>query len=212
MLNSTLFFIEHIPAFVGVMAQVVSIWGFLNFINQLNLQNATLVADRALGRFPALRIAINSLPNNHIQESIDIVESIFEMYKRLFIDLKQLGIAKKYEKIKIKFTSLVENQNKYAGCEKKTIESEDGSLLVSKIEKNKENILDMLITLENDLMNIFDMSFAGQNFISHLSSNIVKVTWISLIVYLIQINHLIPAGIFFLSGVILLVLFWLFQD
>lgn len=198
MFDTCIQFIEHLPAFVGIMAQVVSIWGFLNFINQLNLQNKTAVADRALGRLPGLRMAIRSLDVHSDKDLDDKVENITEIYRKLFIDLKQLGIAKKYQKISDALLILVQKE--------KIFHEEQN------FNKQKLYIIDLIAKLEQELMNIFDMSYAGQNFISHLSRNILQVTWISLVVYLIQNHSLVWAGNICVGGLILFQLISLIKE
>ena len=204
--------IEYIPGFVAIMAQVVSIWGFLNFINQLSLQNATSVADRALGRLPGLRTAINSLRGDNIQDCREIMTNISDIYKRLFVDLKQLGIAKKYEGIKNRLAILLQKEKNIHEAKNNYLEHELGGDWQAKVQQDKIIAIDFIDQLENELMNIFDMSYAGQNFISHLSRNIMRVSWLSLVVYLISCQNLVGAGYTFVIGVILFGVLSIFQD
>ncbi len=203
--------INYIPGYVAIMAQVVSIWGFLNFINQLSLQNATSVADRALGRLPGLRTAINSLRGDN-QNCHEIMTNISDIYKRLFVDLKQLGIAKKYENIKNRLTILLQKEKNIHEARNNDLEHDFGGDWQQQVQKDKMMTIEFIDQLENELMNIFDMSYAGQNFISHLSRNIMRVSWLSLIVYLISCQNFAWAGYVFVMGVILFGLLSFFQD
>ena len=212
MLNIIVDWIGHVPGYVAIMAQVVSIWGFLNFINQLSLQNSTSVADRALGRLPGLRSAINALRGDNVHDCREIMTNINDIYKRLFVDLKQLGIAKKYEGIRNRLAILLQKEKSIHDAKNNYLEHELGSDWQEKFQHDKIITIDFIDQLENELMNIFDMSYAGQNFISHLSRNIMRVSWLSLVVYLISCQNLVWASYTFVIGVILFGTLLFYQD
>ncbi|MDP3787748.1 MAG: hypothetical protein Q8Q60_00345 [Candidatus Chromulinivorax sp.] len=208
MLQMILQVTTHIVPFMGVMGQVVTIWGFLNFMNQLNLQNLTLVADRALGRLPGLKNQIFILKNYTEQDSDKIaitLDTINEIVKRLYMDLKQLGIAKNYDMLtrinllsqqnddmyKVKTTYL----NYELGSDQSIVYKMSSAMKISFVQK-----------LENQLLNIFDLSRQGQTFINHLSTNVIRISWFSLVIYLVECQYL-TAAVYLLSLGIFTMLF-----
>jgi hypothetical protein len=191
MLNLT----SQIVPFMAVMGQVVAIWGFLNFMNQLSLQNLTLVADRALSRLPNLKNKIFILKNcsdqdiDQIDESLDQVN---EIIKRLYMDIKQLGIAKDYNLQKS--IVLLSDQNPNRNRVKMTyLEYEMGQDWNIIYKSSTAMKIPFIQNLEAQLLNIFDLSHGGQTFVNHLSTNVVRITWVSLIIYLLEMQDFVTA-------------------
>ena len=195
-------FVPHIIPFMEVMGQVVTIWGFLNFINQLNLQNLTLVADRALGRLPGLKHAIfvlKTCDDKDIDESLDAVN---EIVKPLYMDLKQLGIAKNYD-MKQRIGLLSDQNNHRDIVRRNYLQYELGSDFNFSFRSSFAMKITFLQNLENELLHIFDLSHAGQTFVNHLSTNVMGISWISLVIYLIQCNKFSWSGYIFLVGLVI---------
>jgi hypothetical protein len=202
MLNLVTQFATHISPFMTVMSQVVAIWGFLNFINQLNLQNLTLVADRALGRLSGFKTAIFNLKNcdqNDIEESL---EHVNEITKRLYMDLKQLGMANNYDMVYR--IALLSPQNNFAEVRINYLKYELGSNWSNIHAANM--IVPFIKKLEADLLNIFDLSHSGQTFVSHLLTNVIYISWFSFVIYIIELNNFAWAGYIFVVGVIVFVI------
>lgn len=182
--------LDHIPLFIGTMDKVVIIWGMFSFIHQLNLQNATAVADRALGRLPELKNGIRSLQGCVQDTDTDLIKNIQDMYKKLFIDLQQLDIATKYYTIKNRIEMLLKDELVcHQVIDNSKIDMTDVQL---KFEQNKENTILFIDELEDELMKIYSISH--QSFLHTLSKSFVRVTWISLVVYLIS-RHLYVGAI-----------------
>lgn len=195
---------SHIVPFMSIMGQVVTIWGFLNFMNQLNLQNITIVADRALGRLPGLKNQIFTLQRDQAAQPDqieDTLENINEIMKRLYMDLKQLGIAQDYtmlERINLlsaDYEDVAEKRKAYlvyeCGSDCNLNSSASSAIKISFIQK-----------LENQLLNIFDLSHQGPTFTNHLSTNVVYISWISFVIYLIECHYVEMALSLFAVGVI----------
>lgn len=202
---------KHIPPFIEVMTKVVTIWGFLNFTNKVILQSDISVANSALDRLPTLRIAFNSILNKQSYNLIEHNEKIAETYRKLYIDLKQLGLTNKYNNIKSDCANILKEQFAYLSIQNKDKQIKESQLLRIEIERKISNLLKKLDELEKDLMSIFDMSFKRQYFISYLSKSIFEVISFSLIVYLIQINNIYSALLLFLGIFIFYVYFYIKQ-
>ena len=193
---------SHIAPFLGVMGQVVTIWGFLNFINQLNLQNLTLVADRALGRLPGLKNAIFILKTGEAKDAEESLDQINEITKRLSMDLKQLGIAQTYD-MKQRINLLSQQNVDINQLKKNYLDYELGSGWSDSSKNSANMVVPFIQNIENELLNIFDLSHAGQTFMTHLSTNVIRVSWFSLVVYLIECDIFTWAGYLFVLGIVL---------
>lgn len=201
---------KHIPPFIEIMSEVVTIWGFFNFIDQVVLQNAVSVADGALDRLITLRIAFNSILNKQSYNLIEHEEEIVETYRKMFIDIKQLNIADKYNSIKSYCESILKEQFVYLSIKNENEKTKESQVLRIEIEKNISNLLKKLDELEQDLMNIFDMSFKGEYFISYLSKIILEVFLFSLVVYLIKIDCIYSA-IYLSVGIFIFYRYFLYK-
>ncbi len=185
----------HIVPFMGVMGQVVTIWGFLNFMNQLNLQNLTLVADRALGRLPGLKNQIFILKNYTEQDGDKIaitLDTINEIVKRLYMDLKQLGMAKDYDML-TRINLLSQQNDDMYKIRTSYLYYELGSDVTIAYRTSSAMKIPFVQKLENQLLNIFDLSRQGQTFMNHLSTNVIRISWFSLVIYLVECQYLIAA-------------------
>ena len=203
---------SHIAPFLGVMGQVVTIWGFLNFVNQLNLQNLTLVADRALGRLPGLKHAIFILKTCEEKDIQEALEQVNEITKRLYVDVKQLGIAGDYD-MKQRILLLSQQGDDVEAIRKNYLVYELGLDWQKHLAASFNLVVPFIQKLEIQLLEIFDLSHSGQTFIAHLSTNVVRISWFSLILYLIECNQLMWAGYLFICGVILyFVNYFMMQD
>lgn len=208
MLNIVQKLVIHVVPFMTVIGQVVTIWGFLNFINQLNLQNLTLVADRALGRLPGLKNAIFVLKNCSENEIDQSLENVNEITKRLFMDLKQLGIAHDYDmKSRIGLVSQrIENMEE-ARMNYLTYELGSDWNVVYKASFYMP--VPFLLKLENELLDIFDLSHSSQTFTNHLATNVIRISWISLVIYLVECQNFMWSGSIFLAGAIIFSAFYI---
>ncbi len=204
MLQLILNFTTHIVPFMGVMGQVVTIWGFLNFMNQLNLQNLTLVADRALGRLPGLKNQIFILKNYTEQDADEIaitLDTINEIVKRLYMDLKQLGIAKNYDML-VRINLLSQQNDDAYAAKTAYLHYELGSDCNIVYKTSSAMKIPFVQKLENQLLSIFDLSHQGQTFINHLSTNVIRISWVSLVIYLIECQYLVVAFYLLCLGIV----------
>jgi hypothetical protein len=193
---------SHIVPFLAVMGQVVTIWGFLNFINQLNLQNLTLVADRALGRLPGLKHAIFVLKTSN-DNDIDVsLDRVSEITKRLNMDLKQLGIAQNYA-MKQRVSLLSQQVEDQLELKHNYLRFELGDHWNFQYKTSANMVIPWMQTLENDLLNIFDLSHAGQTFVTHVATNVIRVGWFSLVIYLIECDQFNLSGYLFCAGILI---------
>ncbi len=208
--------IGHVPGYLDIMNKVVTIWGLLSFVNQLNLQNASTVADRALGRLPGLKKGIYDLQgcltnNQDISDKekeriiAKNVTDLAALYHKLFVDLKQLGLAKQFYNIKNRMDVLLKDELICHDLKEKYLEEQFGDGWQEKFQQSKESLVALIHELEAELMNVFDMSRTGENFISHISNNLLRIIWLSLTIYLIQCQNMPWAGYIFVGGIILFV-------
>ena len=204
--------IGHIPGLLDIMNKVVTIWGLLNFVNQLSLQNASSVADRALGRLPGLKkgiedlqgclIADQNLSDEEKKRNIaKNVASLTGTYQKLFVDLKQLGIAKQFYNIKNRIGILLKDELICHDQKDQYLTDQFGDGWQDKFQQNKEELVSLIGQLEAELMNIFDMSQTGENFITHFSNNLLRIVWFSLTIYMIQCQNMPWAGGIFIGGI-----------
>ncbi len=195
---------SHTAPFLGVMGQVVTIWGFLNFINQLNLQNLTLVADRALSRLSGLKHAIFILKTSDEKDIETALDSVTQITKRLYMDLKQLGIAKDYD-MKHKISLLSQSDHTVQEIRTAYLQYELGSVWNANVAA-VGMVVPYLQKLENQLLDIFDLSHGGQTFMTHVRTNVLRVSWLSLVIYSIECHNFVIAASLFVCGVIFFVI------
>ena len=183
-------FTAHIVPFMDVLSKVVVIWGFFNFINQLKLQNLTVVADRALRRLPDLKSLILQLKNcdEHDIDTIDMVlDKINEVMKFLYMDLRQLRIAKQYH-MDVRIVLLSDHNKDRPAVRQHYLQYEFGNDWDMKHKAIITMQVAFIQKLEDQLFNIFDLSHEDERFANHLSTNIIRAVWISLIIYLLKIE------------------------
>lgn len=199
MFNMTVNLAKHIAPFMTLMAQIVTIWGFLNFINRLNLQNLTLVADRALGRLPELRNAIFVLQSCSKEDLEAAFGEVSEINKRLHMDLKQLGIAKDYN-MHYRVSILSRNYTDLEQARKIYLKYEIGDDFHLAYKSSSMMIVPFIQKLENKLLSTFDLSRSKQAFGDQLLINVIRVSWFSLVIYLMECNKFFIAGCFLTIG------------
>lgn len=200
--------LDHIPQFIATMDKVVIIWGMYSFIHQLNLQNATAVADRALGRLPELKNRIKLLHGCQQQGNLSVVKDIKDLYKNLFIDLQQLGIAEHYYVIKNRIEILLKDEMHCYALQSSEQLLSDG--MQKQLEQTKEDLLDFIDQLEDELMTIYRMSH--YNFMHSLSNSFLKVFWFSIVIYMISHKLYQQAISLFIVGVIFLLCLKLYKQ
>jgi hypothetical protein len=189
----------HVGPFLGVMGQVVTIWGFLNFINQLSLQNLTAVADRALSRLPGLKSAIFDLQICDEKDIAVCLDAINEITKRLYMDIKQLNIAKNYD-MKRRIAFLSDKLGNVQDLKNNYLTYELGANWKHDTITSSQMTVAYIVRLEDQLLNIFDLSHASNTFSTHLVTNVIYVSWISLMIYLVECQYIDFAGYLFVVG------------
>lgn len=201
-------FVPHIVPYMEIVGQIVTIWGFLNFINQLNLQNLTFIADRALGRLPRLKHAIFILKNSDDKDVDESLDEVNEIIKPLYMDLKQLGIAKNYN-MQQRIAFLADQNSDHNFVKNTYLKYELGSNWNVVYRSSFAMNIPFLQKLENELLNIVDISHSGQTFVNHLPTNIIGISWVSLVIYLIQCNKFSWSGYIFFIGLIIFFIHYL---
>lgn len=135
-----------------------------------------------------------------MEEALNHVD---EILRRLHMDLKQLGIAASYQ-MKYRINLLSQKHDNLNEVKKNYLNYELGDGWYN-ARMNVTRVIPFIQKLEDQLLNIFDLSHSGQTFITHLSTNVIRVSWFSLVVYLIQCDQLAWSGYFLIFGIIMFI-------